>query len=218
MDRALTQSNGGDPDSSDWTLVSNDADLESSRTSQNIPLSSSPTLTDAGARALLDSMWTFVDSGAELVPHLESDTGPRVDQTATPIWLGGYGDLAQSFICPTIDSPGRNSPALHHSVSPILKAHDVIEGDSDSSGSLASTETWDIIGSSDADEAGGPLESALEYYKRMRQVSMGKRKAVESFLDDDSVTRTARRLRSADWTGEFCFLHLYKTNNLSDDE
>jgi hypothetical protein len=47
---------------------------------------------------------------------------------------------------------------------------------------------------------------------------MGKRKAVESFLDDDSVTRTARRLRSADWTGEFCFLHLYKTNNLSDDE
>lgn len=47
---------------------------------------------------------------------------------------------------------------------------------------------------------------------------MGKRKVVESFLDDDDVTRTACRLRSTDWTGEFCFLHLYEGNNLSDDE
>ncbi|KAJ7922260.1 hypothetical protein B0H13DRAFT_2317697 [Mycena leptocephala] len=140
MDRALTQRNGRDPDSSDCTLVSNDADLESLRTSQNIPLSSSPMLTDTRACALLDSTWTFINSSAELVPHLESDTGPRVDQTATPIWLGGYGNIVQLFICPTVDNPGCNSPALHHSVSPILESYDVIEGDSDP---LALWETLD---------------------------------------------------------------------------
>jgi hypothetical protein len=105
-------------------------------------------LTDAGACVLLGSTWTFINSGAELLPHLESDTGPRVDQTATPIWLGGYGDIAQSFICPTIDNPGCNSPALHHSVSPILESYNVIEGDSDSSGFMGDSGSWGSTGES----------------------------------------------------------------------
>jgi hypothetical protein len=106
MDRALTQSNSRDPDSSDCTLVSNDADLESSRTSQNIPLSSSPMLTDAGACVLLGSTWTFINSGAELLPHLESDTGPRVDQTATPIWLGDMATLHNHLSAQPSTIPG----------------------------------------------------------------------------------------------------------------
>jgi hypothetical protein len=97
------------------------------------------------------SEWHLLDHGAGDVPSLEADTGPLSPQTATPIWVGAYGDVAQS-------QP--YNPATDTAYASNFGSYELVDGEAESTGSSSTDES---SGSTSTEDSGSWEATDGEY-------------------------------------------------------
>ncbi|KAJ7831806.1 hypothetical protein B0H13DRAFT_2371258 [Mycena leptocephala] len=117
--------------------------------------------------------------------------------SSTPLWLGVYGDIAQSFAIGANDGPSLEEGTSNDGTDRGLVAsvdttsNESTESDSSASSTTGDSGSWDTTGSSDDTD-----EHLLDRYKHIMEVKRGKRKAD---FQDDGEMHPKRRLYRVNW-------------------